>query len=62
MEKILEDNVIIGDLVDTKHGQVMIVEEEGKKKVNFKASKFKSIFEFIRFLKDEELTYKLLGY
>lgn len=51
------DNVVV-----TKYGNVAIITENDKKKVDFNNSKFKSIMDFIGFLKDDGLQLNLLGY
>lgn len=48
--------------VVTEYGRVAIINEYGKKKVDFNNSKFNSTMDFIGFLKNETLTHQILGY
>lgn len=48
--------------VATEYGRVAIINENGKKKVDFNNSKFNSTMDFIGFLKNETLTTQILGY
>ena len=48
--------------VATEYGRVAIINENGKKKVDFNNSKFNSGMDLIDFLKNETLTTQILGY
>lgn len=57
--KSVEQN---GKVYKTEYGRVAIINENGKKKVDFNNSKFNSTMDFIGFLKNETLTTQILGY
>jgi hypothetical protein len=54
---MIRDNEII-----TVYGKVILVTENGIKKVDFNKSKFNSIMDFIGFLTNKALTTEILGY
>lgn len=48
--------------VSTEYGIIAIINENGKKKVDFNNCKFNSTMDFIGFLKNEKLINQMLGY
>ena len=48
--------------VATEYGTVVVIDEAGKKKVNFDKSKFNSVMDLLGFLGNKTLTTQLLGY
>jgi hypothetical protein len=55
-------DLVMDNEVVTEYGRVAIINENGKKKVDFNNSKFNSTMDFIGFLKNETLTTQILGY
>lgn len=39
----------------TQYGEIIIINEDGKNKIDFKNSNFNSVMDFIKFLRDENL-------
>jgi hypothetical protein len=55
-------DLVMNNEVVTEYGRVAIINENGKKKVDFNNSKFNSTMDFIGFLKNKTLTAQILGY
>ena len=39
----------------TKYGKIIIIDEDGKRKIDFEKSTFNSMMDFIKFLNDKHL-------
>ncbi len=48
--------------ITTEYGKIIVINENGKKKIDFNNCKFNSTNAFIAFLKNEILTIQILGY
>ena len=60
--KNIKDLRVMGNVVTTQYGKVVIIIENGKNKLDFNNSKFNNTNDFIAFLKNEKLTHQIFGY